>query len=350
MNADEEFSSYLKRVAGGEALDAESSAHAFGAIMSGRISEARMAAFLTALAVREATVDEIIGAARAMRGTMHTIKAPAGAIDLCGTGGDGHATLNVSTAASFVVAACGVPVAKHGNRNMSSRSGAADVLEALGVRIDLEPPAAEKCIADIGLCFLFAPTYHPAMRHVASVRKQLGFRTVFNLLGPICNPAQVKRQLIGVFSDKWKEPLAQALMALGTEKAWLVHGADGLDEMTTTDVTNVLCFERKTDIAGGTHYLKQEFDATDLGLARSTLTDLKGGEPGENAHAIHQFLNSAAGPFRDIVLLNSAAALVVAGKAVDLSVGFMMAAEAIDSGAARQMLQQLAATTQKLAA
>jgi len=281
---------------------------------------------------------------------MHTITAPAGAIDLCGTGGDGHATLNVSTAASFVVAACGVPVAKHGNRNMSSRSGAADVLEALGVRIDLEPPAAEKCIADIGLCFLFAPTYHPAMRHVASVRKQLGFRTVFNLLGPICNPAQVKRQLIGVFSDKWKEPLAQALMALGTEKAWLVHGADGLDEMTTTDVTNVLCFERKTDIAGGTHYLKQEFDATDLGLARSTLTDLKGGEPGENAHAIHQFLNSAAGPFRDIVLLNSAAALVVAGKAVDLSVGFMMAAEAIDSGAARQMLQQLAATTQKLAA
>ena len=343
MIADHEFSSLLKQVANGQALDAESSAHAFGAIMSGKVSEARIAAFLTALSVREATVEEIIGAARAMRGAMRTINAPPEAIDLCGTGGDGHATLNVSTAASFVVAACGVPVAKHGNRNMSSRSGAADVLEALGVCIDLPPPAAEICLADVGLCFLFAPSYHPAMKHVASVRKQLGFRTVFNLLGPICNPAGVRRQLIGVFSLEWGEPLARVLQALGTEKAWVVHGADGLDEMTTTAATDIV-------VLGGGEISNRRMVPEDLGLKRSTLSDLRGGAPDENAMAIRELLNARPGPFRDIVLLNSAAALVVADKASDLRSGLELAACAVDSGKANEILRRFATTTQKLGA
>lgn len=343
MNPEDEFLPLLKRVVGGEALGAKESARAFAAIISGQIPDARIAAFLTALAAREATVEEIAGAARAMRDAMRTIKAPKDAIDLCGTGGDGHATLNVSTAASFVVAACGVPVAKHGNRNMSSRSGAADVLEALGVRIDLEPDAAEECLAEIGLCFLFAPTYHPAMKHVANVRRQLGFRTVFNLLGPICNPAQVKRQLVGVFSDDWTEPLAHVLRALGTEKAWVVHGADGLDEMTTTDTSNIVVLERG-------EISHESVTSEQFGLGRATLAELKGGTPQENAAAVRELLNRAKGPFRDIVLLNSAAALVVADKTVNLPGGIDIAAQAIDSGTANEMLARLAAATHRLAA
>jgi anthranilate phosphoribosyltransferase len=343
MSSDDGFSDLLNQVVNGDTLDAESSGQAFGAIMSGNVSEARIAAFLTALAVREATAEEITGAALAMRRAMRKIKAPAGAIDLCGTGGDGHATLNVSTAASFVVAACGVPVAKHGNRNMSSRSGAADVLEALGIRIDLEPAASEACLSEIGLCFLFAPTYHPAMKHVAAVRKQLGFRTVFNLLGPICNPAGVKRQLIGVFSPKWGEPLARVLQALGTEKAWIVHGADGLDELTTTSSTDVI------ELDNGT-IQPSRIVAEELDLPRVSLSDLRGGSPADNASAIRELLGGARGPFRDIALLNSAAALVVAGTTSDIRGGLKLAAQAIESGAAAETFQRLAAATQKLAA
>jgi len=343
MNADKEFSGFLKLVVGGEALDAGSSARAFGAIMSGEVSEPQIAAFLTALAMREATVAEITGAARAMRGTMHAINAPPGAIDLCGTGGDGHATLNVSTAASFVVAACGVPVAKHGNRNMSSRSGAADVLEALGVGIDLSPGAAEACLAEVGLCFLFAPAYHPAMKHVASVRKQLGFRTVFNLLGPVCNPAGVRRQLLGVFARAWGEPLARVLHELGTEKAWVVHGADGLDEMTTTDATDVFVLAHEK-------ISQRIVTPEEVGLTRNSLSDIKGGTPEENAQAIRDVLNGAQGPFRDITLLNSAAALVVADRSSDLRAGLNTAVLAIDSGAAYDKLQRLVTATRMLAA
>ena len=343
MNAEEEFSVLLKLVAGGEALDAAASARAFGAIISGAISEPRIAAFLTALVVRQPTVDEITGAARAMRGAMHAIRAPAGTIDLCGTGGDGHATLNVSTAASFVVAACGVPVAKHGNRNMSSRSGAADVLEVLGVGIELSPDAAEACLAEVGLCFLFAPAYHPAMKHVASVRKQLGFRTVFNLLGPICNPAGVRRQLIGVFARGWGKPLARVLLELGTERAWVVHGADGLDEMTTTDATDIV-------VLAQAEISERRVTPEEVGLPRASLLDLKGGAPAENAQAIRDLLNGAPGGFRDITLLNSAAALVVAEKTTDLRAGLDIAAQAIDSGAAKETLERLVTTTRKLAA
>lgn len=337
------FTDLLKRVAAGETLDAETSARAFDAMMSGAQSDASIAAFLTALAVRGATVEEILGAACAMRRTMRTIQAPEGAIDLCGTGGDGHGTLNVSTATSFVVAGCGVPVAKHGNRNMSSRCGAADVLEALGIRIDISPQAAENCLNETGLCFLYAPNFHPAMRHVSSVRRALGFRTVFNILGPICNPAQIKRQLLGVFSSRWVHPLASVLRGLGTEKAWVVHGADGLDELTTTDITTVCA------LGGGT--LKEfAVDPEEAGLPLARLEALKGGSADENATAIRGLLNGGRGAFRDITLLNAGAALVIADKAPDLRTGIAKAAQAIDSGAANAALARLASATQKLAA
>jgi len=341
--SDRSFDNLLKCVAAGEKLDAEASALAFEAIMSGGVSEIRIAAFLTALAVREPSENEILGAARAMRGAMRSIQAPVNAVDLCGTGGDGHGTLNVSTATSFVVAGCGVPVAKHGNRNMSSRSGAADVLEALNVRIDLSPEAAEACLAEIGLSFLFAPNFHPAMKHVAAVRRELGFRTVFNLLGPICNPARITRQLLGVYSARWLRPLAGVLRGLGTEKAWVVHGADGLDEMTTTTVTNVCA------LAGET---VRQFDVEpeELGIARVPLEKLKGGTASDNANAIRELLAGAKGPFRDIVLLNAAAALVVADKVDGLQAGIGLAGDAIDSGAAGAVLTRLALVTQKLAA
>ncbi|MGD0192770.1 MAG: anthranilate phosphoribosyltransferase [Rhizomicrobium sp.] len=343
MSSASDFSTILRRVVGGETLDAETSALAFGAIMSGSVSEPQIAGFLTALTMRDVTVDEIIGAAAAMRSAMHAIRAPEGAIDLCGTGGDGHATLNVSTAASFVVAACGVPVAKHGNRNMSSRSGAADVLESLGVRIDLAPSAAEECLSELGLCFLFAPTYHPAMKHVANVRKQLGFRTVFNLLGPICNPAGVARQLIGVFSRPWIGPVARVLKELGTDKAWVVHGMDGLDEVTTTDATDIAVLSHGSI---SSMYVTPET----VGISRTSLADLKGGGPTENAAAIRRLLSGDRNPFRDITLLNSAAALVVADKAGDLRAGIDLAEQAIDSGAATDVLARLAAATQAFAA
>lgn len=341
--SDRSFEDILKGVASGERLDAEASRLAFEAIMSGGVSETRIAAFLTALAVREPSEDEILGAARAMRGAMREIRAPEKAIDLCGTGGDGHGTLNVSTATSFVVAGCGVPVAKHGNRNMSSRSGAADVLEALNVRIDLSPQAAEGCLAEIGLCFLFAPNFHPAMKHVAAVRRELGFRTIFNLLGPVCNPARIRRQLLGVYSARWLRPLAAVLQGLGTEKAWVVHGADGLDEMTTTTMTNVCALTGES---------MREFDVEpeELGLVRVPLDRLKGGSASDNADAIRELLAGAKGPFRDIVLLNAAAALVVADKVDTLQAGISLAGQAIDSGAAGAVLSRLALITQKLAA
>ena len=343
MSADEDFPSLLKRLAEGHSLSAESSLRAFGAIMSGEISEARMASFLTALTLREPTVAEIAGAARAMRAAMRTIEAPAGAIDLCGTGGDGHGTLNVSTAASFVVAACGVPVAKHGNRNMSSLSGAADVLEALGVRIDLSPQAAQICLDRLGLCFLFAPAYHPAMKHVAPVRKELGFRTVFNLLGPISNPAQVRRQLLGVFAERWVEPLAQVLAQLGTEHAWVVHGRDGMDELTTTDASLVV------EIAHG-KVSRFELTPEDLGLERASLEDVKGGDALFNANALEAMLQGDGNrAYRDIVILNAASALVVSGKVLNIGEGMRRADAAVRDGGAFDMLVQLRATTQALA-
>lgn len=339
MTAHEDFNTLLTRLASGEKLSQEASARAFAALMAGDISPVRMAAFLTALSVREASPEEIAGGARAMRHAMRRIEAPEGAVDLCGTGGDGHGTLNVSTAAAFVVAGCGVPVAKHGNRNMSSRTGAADVLEALGVRIELEPPAAERCLREAGLCFLFAQTYHPAMKHVAPVRRELGFRTVFNLLGPLSNPAGVTRQLLGVFSKDWLVPAANVLAKLGAEKAWVVHGSDGLDEMTTTGVSHVAALENGK-------VTTFTVAPQDVGLEHASLAALKGGIPDDNADAIRKLLGGAKGAFRDIVLLNAAATLIVADKVRNLKDGIAMAAKAIDTGAAANALARLEQVSQ----
>lgn len=325
------FSGALKRVAAGETLDGEEAADAFSAIMRGEVSDARIAGFLTALAVRKPTVQEITGAVRAMRGAMQSIRAPANAIDVCGTGGDGLATLNVSTAVSFVVAACGVPVAKHGNRSISSQTGAADVLEALGIRIDLAPEQAEQCLGQNGFCFLFAPQYHPAMKHVAAVRRELGFRTIFNLIGPLSNPAKVRRQLIGVFSAGWIDIVAAVLRELETEAAWVAHSADGMDEISISAPTHVA-------VLSGQAIIRREVVPEEAALPRTPTSALRGGDASENAHAIRTLLSGAPSPFRDIVLLNAAAALVVAEKAHALKDGVEIAAEAIDSGRARNVL------------
>jgi anthranilate phosphoribosyltransferase len=322
----------LERVTKGGTLDESESARAFDAIMTGRVPQADIAAFLSAQAARKPTVAEIVGAARTMREHMQTVAAPQGAIDLCGTGGDGLGTLNISTAVSFVVAGLGVPVAKHGNRSATSRSGAADVLEALGVRIEIEPREAEICLREAGLCFLFAQAYHPAMRHVAQVRRELKTRTIFNLLGPISNPAGVKRQLVGVYAREWIEPLAKVLAALGSETAWVVHGADGLDELTTTAETHVVALDGERTVT-----------PEDAGLARTALANLKGGDARHNADAILRLLDGETGPFRDIVLLNAAAALIVAGRTRDLKAGAALAAQSIDDGSARRTLDKLRA-------
>jgi anthranilate phosphoribosyltransferase len=339
MSTLEDFSTVLQRLAVGEKLTQDASARAFATLMAGDVSPVRMSAFLTAFAVRDATTEEIVGAARAMRLAMRRIEAPDGAIDLCGTGGDGHGTLNVSTAAAFVVAACGVPVAKHGNRNMSSRTGTADVLEALGVRIDLEPAAAERCLREAGICFLFAQSYHPSMKHVAPVRRELGFRTIFNLLGPLSNPGGVRRQLLGVYSRDWLVPVAHVLAKLGAEKAWVVHGSDGLDEMTTTGVSHIAVLD---DGKVTTMTVAPQ----DVGLEHASLASLKGGIPDDNADAIRKLLGGARGAFRDIVILNAGAALVVADKARDLKDGIARAAQAIDSGAAANVLAKLETVSQ----
>ena len=335
---DPDYKTFLRRVVEGGKLDKDQSATVFGAIMEGKVSEGELAAFLTAQTLRGPTVPEIVGAATAMRAAMKTVTAPTLALDLCGTGGDGKGTLNISTAVSLVAAACGVPVAKHGNRNMSSKTGAADVLEALGVKIDIAPETAATCLDEVGVCFLFAQVYHPAMKHVAAVRRALGIRTIFNLLGPLCNPAGTKRQLLGVFAKEWLEPLAEVLKKLGSEKVWVVHGRDGLDEVTTTDVTYVAALEHG-------QVWNRTISPEDAGLKRATLDQLKGGAAAENADAIRRLLAGETGPYRDIVLLNTAAALVVADKARDLREAAGMAAKVIDSGAAETVLKRLVAVS-----
>jgi anthranilate phosphoribosyltransferase len=328
----------IGQVAGGRALTLEESREAFDIMMSGDATPAQVGGFLMALRVRGETVDELTGGAQAMRERMVKVKAPAGAIDTCGTGGDASGTYNVSTAAALVVAACGVPVAKHGNRALSSRAGSADVLAALGVNTDAEVSHVEKAIAEAGIGFMMAPRHHGAMRHVAGARVELGTRTIFNLLGPLANPASTKRQLMGVFAKDWVEPLAHVLGRLGTERAWVVHGSDGLDEITTTGPSQVAelrdgkvrCFEVTPEQAG---------------LPKARLQDLRGADPETNAQALRALLTGAPGPFRDIALLNAAAALIVAGRADDLRDGVQQAAQAIDSGAADAVLGRLAAIT-----
>ncbi|HSC19964.1 MAG TPA: anthranilate phosphoribosyltransferase [Rhizomicrobium sp.] len=336
------FAKILKQVASGAVLSAEESAAAFSAIMQGDVSPPRMAAFLTALAMRKPAVTEILGAVRAMRASMRTIRPPRNAIDVCGTGGDGMSTLNVSTAVAFVVAACGIPVAKHGNRNMSSQTGAADVLEALGFRIELDSAAAEDCLAETGFCFLFAPHYHPAMKHVAPVRRELGFRTIFNLIGPLSNPAGVRRQLMGVFSREWLAPVAAVLRELDAEAAWVVHSADGMDEISIAANTYVV------KLHGG-RLADDEITPEQARLPSTGVSAIRGGSAEENATAIRDLLAGRPSAFRDIVLLNAAAALIVATATDTLQNGAERAAEAIDSGAARDVLERAAVFTKHAA-
>jgi anthranilate phosphoribosyltransferase len=267
---------------------------------------------------------------------MVKVAAPADAIDTCGTGGDASGTFNVSTAAALVVAACGVPVAKHGNRALSSKAGSADVLAALGVNIDADPPRVERAIREAGIGFMMAPRHHGAMRHVAGARVELGTRTIFNLLGPLANPAGTRRQLLGVFARDWVEPLASVLARLGSERAWVVHGADGLDELTTTGPSLVAALQ-------GGKITTFEVTPEEVGLPRARLEDLRGADAETNADALRAVLDGLRGPYRDIVLLNSGAALVVAGRVDDLAAGVARAAEAIDRGAAKAVLARLIA-------
>ncbi len=327
-------------VAEGKALDGVQAEQAFGIIMSGDATPAQMGGFLMALRVRGETVEEITGAARAMRAKMLTIEAPPGAIDTCGTGGDAKGTYNVSSASAFVVAACGVPVAKHGNRALSSKSGAADVLSALGVNIDADMSLVQAALHEIGITFLMAPRHHSAMRHVGPARVELGTRTIFNLLGPLSNPARVKRQIIGVFSPAWVEPLAQVLKELGHERAWVVHGAGGLDELSTTGASLV------AELKDG-QISTFEVTPDQAALPAAKLADLKGGDAAHNAEVLRAMLKGERGPFRDIVVFSSAAALIVAGKTEDLKEGAAMAIQAIDSGDAGRVLDRLAAFTNR---
>ena len=322
----------------GQPLSAADTKRLFDAIFTGRLGEDEIIAYLAATADRKPTVDELVGAVTSMRQHMLSLAAPADAIDLCGTGGDGLGTLNISTAVSFVVAACGVPVAKHGNRSASSRSGAADVLEALGVNINLDPAAAQRVLAQTGLVFLFAQTYHPAMKHVGHARKQIGRRTIFNLLGPLANPARVTRQLVGVFSSDWLIPYAEALKALGSKRAFIVHGKDGLDEVSISGPTQVAVLDNGM-------ITTREITPEDAGLSRRPLAEIAGGNAAHNAARLKALFDGEHDAYRDIVLLNGACALMVAGTAKDIKDGMAMAVQALDSGAARAKLQALITTS-----
>lgn len=328
--------SVLNTLLAGEDLSFEEAHEAMSGIMSGAYGDAEIGGFLMALAVKGETAEEIAGFASAMREKMVQVPITVEAIDMCGTGGDGMGTFNISTAASFVVVGAGVPVAKHGNRSISSKSGSADVLGELGVDIQMGPEKVAKCIDDIGIGFLFAPSFHPAMRHVMPARRELGVRTVFNILGPLCNPAQVKRQIIGLFTGKLTEKMGKVLQLLGAESAMLVHGHDGIDEITSTGGT-------KISVVNGDRKIESiEFTPPDVGYQISTLKDIKGGTPAENAEIMLQIFDGEKNPYRDVVVLNAAAGIIVGGKAVDFQESIGIAEESIDSGAAKQVLENLA--------
>ena len=332
----DEFKALIGKVATGAALTREEAAHAFDRMMSGEATPSQMGGLLMALRLRGETVDEITGAVTTMRSKMLPVQAPDGAIDIVGTGGDASGSYNISTCAAFIVAGCGVPVAKHGNRALSSRSGAADVLAALGVRIDLTPEEISRCVNEAGIGFMFAPAHHPAMKHVGPTRVELGTRTIFNLLGPLSNPAGVKRQMVGVFSRHWVEPLAHVLKNLGSERALVVHGSDGLDEITTAGPTTIASLEN------GTVRLF-ELTPEEVGLTRARPEDLRGGDAQANAEALAAVLKGEKGPYRDVAMINAAAGLIVANKAADFREGLALAKRSIDSGEAEGALQRLIA-------
>ena len=334
----EAFKPLIAKVATGAALTRAEAVSAFDAMLSGEVTPAQMGGFLMALRTRGESVEEITGAVEAMRAKMLRVNAPADAVDVVGTGGDNSGSYNVSTLAALIVAACGAPVAKHGNRALSSRSGAADTLGVLGVKVGISPEAVERCIREAGIGFMMAPTHHAAMRHVGPARVELGTRTIFNLLGPLSNPAGAKRQLIGVFSAAWLEPMAEVLRNLGSERVWVTYGADGLDEMTTATSTKIVELD-KGDIRAF------EITPEEFGLKRAHPSELKGGDATHNAAALIAVLEGAKTPYRDIATLNAAGALVVAAKARNLKEGIEMAAHALDSGAARATLAKLVAVS-----
>lgn len=310
-------------------------------IMDGQATDAQIASFLTALRIKGETVEEITGAAKVMREKATKIKAPKYTVDTCGTGGDMSHTFNISTTSALVVAACGVPVAKHGNRSVSSRCGSADVLEVLGVKIDLEPKKVEECLKTTGFGFMFAPLFHPAMKYAIGPRKEMGIRTVFNILGPLTNPAEAERQVLGVFSDTLTEPIAEVLANLGTTHAFIVHGEDGLDEITNTEKTKISELKNgRTD----TYFITPE----DLGFTRAKRQDLLGGTAEENAKITIDILESKKGPKRDIVIMNSATALITGDRAKSFTEAVEKATHAIDSGAARKKLEEIKVVSNRL--
>jgi anthranilate phosphoribosyltransferase len=330
----DDFKALIAKVATGASLTRAESANAFDRMMSGEATPSQMGALLMALRVRGETVDEITGAVTTMRAKMLGVIAPANAVDVVGTGGDASGSFNISTCAAFIVAGAGVPVAKHGNRALSSKSGAADVLGALGVKIDIGPKDVGRCIREAGIGFMFAPAHHPAMKNVGPTRVELGTRTIFNLLGPLSNPASVKRQMIGTFSKHWIEPMAQVLGNLGSESVWVVHGSDGLDEITTSGPTSVAALEN-----GKVRLF--EVTPEEAGLTRVKPEALKGGDAAENAKSLLDVLRGKKGAFREVAVLNAAAALIVAGKAKTLKDGAALAAASIDSGEAEAKLDRL---------
>lgn len=333
-----ELNKYINKLADGQSLTKDESIRTFQIMFLGGATPAQIAALLMGLRQKGETMEELLGAAEVMRAKAVKIKAAEDTIDTCGTGGDSSGTYNISTAVAFVLAGCGIPVAKHGNRAISSKSGSSDVLKELGVKVDADIPLVELSLQEAGICFMMAPKYHQAMKHVAPVRLELGMRTIFNLVGPLSNPACVKYQLLGVFAEKWLKPMAEVLRELGTKRAWVVHGSDGMDELTTTGVTKV------AELKDGEIRM---FDVTpeDAGLPTATLEDLKGGNAMQNAIEMKALLRGKLGPYRDVVLLNAAAGLMIADKAKDLKEGVALAAEAIDSGKAFHALEKLMETT-----
>lgn len=328
----------LNKIADRRDLTGEEMRAVMRTIMAGEATPSQIGAFLMGMRIKGESVGEIAAAVSILREQMVPVEAPEDAVDIVGTGGDGGGTLNISTASAIVVASIGVPVAKHGNRALSSKSGASQVLEALGVKLDLTPAEISRCIVKAGIGFMFAPSHHPAMRHVGPSRAEMGVRTMFNLLGPQSNPAGVRRYMLGVYAEEWVEPVAAALLANRAIKAWVVHGSDGLDEITVTGPSFV------AQIANGD---LRSFEVTpeQAGLKRHDAKDLLGGDPSYNAAAMHALFDGAPGAYRDIVLLNTAATLIVADKAADLREGAAMAAEAIDSGKAKQTLARLVAVS-----
>jgi anthranilate phosphoribosyltransferase len=324
----------LQRIGAGSDLTGEEMRSVMNIIMSGDATPAQMGAFLIGMRVKGETVGEIAAAVSILREKMVPVEAPEDAIDIVGTGGDGAETLNISTATSIVVASAGVPVAKHGNRALSSKSGASDVLQALGIKIDLAPEQISHCIREAGIGFMFAPAHHPAMKHVGPVRMELGTRTMFNLLGPQSNPAGARRYMLGVYAKEWVEPVAAALLANRAISAWVVHGHDGLDEVSTSGPTFV------AQIKDG-NLTSFEVTPEQAGLPRATLADIKGADPVYNAAALRALLDGAKTPYRDIVLLNAAAAFIVADRATDLKAGVTLAEVEIDSGRAKETLDKL---------